>query len=101
LPSALQSRRAHSKKAEDYPLSDLPLIVLTRGASKLPDTDEGRQDNEERKREQLDLLRLSRNSKQIIADASGHYIQLEDPALVINAIREVVDAALRHRKLMP
>jgi pimeloyl-ACP methyl ester carboxylesterase len=90
-----------ARKAEDYPLGDLPLIVLTRGKSELPDTEEGRQDNEERKREQLDLLRLSHNSKQIIAEASGHDIQLEDPALVIDAIREVVDAILRHRKLMP
>jgi hypothetical protein len=49
----------------------------------------------------LDLLRLSRNSKQIIAEASGHDIQIEDPALVIDAVREVVDAILRHRKLMP
>jgi pimeloyl-ACP methyl ester carboxylesterase len=90
-----------ARKAEDYPLGDLPLIVLTRGKSELPDTEEGRQDNEERKREQLDLLRLSRNSKQIIAEASGHDIQLEDPALVIDAVRGVVDAILRHRKLMP
>ena len=85
----------------EHPLGDLPLIVLTRGKSELPDTEEGRQDDEERKREQLDLLRLSRNSKQIIAEASGHDIQIEDPALVIGAVREVVDAILRPRKLMP
>ena len=61
----------------------------------------GRQDNEQRKREQLDLLRLSRNSKQIVAKMSGHDIELDDPALVINAIREVVGAILHHRKLTP
>jgi pimeloyl-ACP methyl ester carboxylesterase len=90
-----------ARKEEDYPLDDLPLIVLTRGKSELPDTAEGRQDNEERQREQLDLLRLSRNSRQIIAETSGHSIQLDDPALVVDAIREVVDAIMRHRKLIP
>jgi|RhiMetdeSRZDD1v2_1073273.scaffolds.fasta_scaffold577923_2 hypothetical protein len=71
------------------------------GEGELPDTEEGRQDNEERKSEQLDLLRLSRNSRQIIAEVSGHDIELDDPALVVDAIREVVDATMRHRKLIP
>jgi pimeloyl-ACP methyl ester carboxylesterase len=90
-----------ARKAKDYPLGDIPLIVLTRGASEFPDTDDGRRDNEERKSEQLNLLQLSRNSKQRIAELSGHNIQLEDPALVIDAIREVVSAIMRHQKLRP
>lgn len=90
-----------ARRVSNYPLGDLPLIVLTRGKSEFPDTEEGRQDNEEEKRMQLDLLHLSRNNRQIIAEASGHDIELDDPALVINAIREVVDAILHHRKLMP
>src|SRR5882672_7244757 len=81
-----------ARRAGNYPLGDLPLIVLTRGKGEFPDTEEGRQDNEEEKRLQLDLLHLSRNSRQIIAEASGHSIQLDDPALVVDAIREVVDA---------
>jgi pimeloyl-ACP methyl ester carboxylesterase len=90
-----------ARRVSNYPLGDLPLIVLTRGKSEFPDTEEGKQDNEERKKMQLDFLRLSRNSKQIIAEASGHDIQLEDPSLVVDAIREVVEATLHHRKLMP
>ncbi len=89
-----------ARKTGEYPLGDLPLIVLTRGKSEYPDTEVGRQLNEERKRMQSDFLQLSRNSKQIIAETSGHHIQLDDPALVIEAIREVVDAALQRRKLM-
>jgi pimeloyl-ACP methyl ester carboxylesterase len=85
----------------EYPLGDIPLIVLTRGKSEYPDTEAGGQLTEREKRMQADLLHLSRNSKQIIAEASGHHIQLDDPALVIRAIRRVVDSALRHRKLMP
>ena len=76
-----------------YPLGDLPLIVLTRGKSEYPDTEEGRRLDDERKRLQADLLNLSRNSKQIIAQTSGHHIQLDDPELVIAAIRQVVNSA--------
>src|SRR5262249_12136836 len=90
-----------AKRVSDYPLGNLPLIVLTRGKSEFPDTDEGRQNKEEEKRMQLDLLHLSHNSKQIIAEASGHLIQLDDPALVVDAIKEVVDATLLHRRLTP
>jgi pimeloyl-ACP methyl ester carboxylesterase len=57
--------------------------------------------DEDRKRLQADLLKLSRNSKQIIAETSGHHIQHDDPELVIEAIRQVVDSAQNHTKLAP
>ena len=87
------------RKTHEYPLGDTPLIVLTRGKQEYPDTEEGRQLNEDRKRMQLDLLKLSRNSKQIIATPSGHHIQLDDPELVITAIRQVVDSVRQRTKL--
>lgn len=89
------------RRTGEYPLGDIPLIVLTRGKSEYPDTEVGRQLDEERKRMQLDLLRLSRNSKQIIAGVSGHHIQLDDPGLVIDAIREVVDSVRQGKRLVP
>jgi len=89
------------RKAGEFPLGDLPLIVLTRSKREYPDTEIGKQLDEERKRMQSDLLRLSRNSKQVVAEASGHHIQLDRPTLVVDAIREVVDAAVRHQKLTP
>jgi len=88
-----------ARKARPYPLGDIPLIVLTRGKREYPDTAEGRQLDEDRKRMQLDLLNLARNSKQIIATTSGHHIQLYDPKLVIDAIRQVVEAVRRRAKL--
>jgi len=88
-----------SRKTGEFPLGDLPLIVMTRSKSEYPDTDIGKQLDEERNRMQLDLLHLSRNSKQIVAQASGHHIQLNRPSLVVGAIREVVDASLHHKKL--
>ena len=41
---------------------------------------------------QSERLELSSNSRQIMVENSGHFIQQEQPALVIDAIREVVDA---------
>jgi pimeloyl-ACP methyl ester carboxylesterase len=45
------------------------------------------------KETQLRLARLAPNAKHIINTNSGHEIHKEQPQLVINAIREVVDAA--------
>lgn len=88
-----------SRKAQPYPLGETPLIVLTRGKREYPDTEAGTKLNDDRKRMQLDLLNLSRNSKQIIATTSGHHIQLDDPKLVIDAIRQVVEAVRRRAKM--
>ena len=71
-----------------------PLIVLTRG---LPDelssiwpTDKlGAIETSL----QCDFLRLSPRSRQVIAEQSGHFIQKDQPELVVQAIREIVDMA--------
>ena len=47
----------------------VPLIVLSRG----------RDQDQEWQRLQTDLLRLSSNSQQLIADKSGHNVQLDQP----------------------
>ena len=41
---------------------------------------------------QKDLTTLSSNSWQIFADESSHFIQFDQPELVIDAIRQVVEA---------
>jgi hypothetical protein len=90
-----------AKKISTTPLGDMPLIVISRGEGGYPDTKEvtGKQLDDERKEEQAELTKLSHNSKQIIAEHGGHNIHVEDPALVIGAIREVVDAARNNKKL--
>lgn len=50
---------------------------------------------------QEDLLRLSSDSRQIIAETSGHHVQLDNPALVTDSIREVLEAAVRNGRLAP
>jgi hypothetical protein len=42
---------------------------------------------------QAALTRRSENAKQIIVEDSGHYIQVEQPGLVTDAIHQVVEAA--------
>jgi pimeloyl-ACP methyl ester carboxylesterase len=75
--------------------SDIPLVVLTHGV--LSPGDYGIPSMAE-KGEQLRLemqkalAGLSSRSKHIIAEKSGHYIQRDQPELVIEAIRQVVEA---------
>lgn len=44
---------------------------------------------------QAELVAQSSNGQRIIAENSGHYIQLDQPEMVIDAIREVVEAVRR------
>jgi pimeloyl-ACP methyl ester carboxylesterase len=73
---------------------NIPLIVLSRGhwdvISLLSDAD-NQQSWEVWQEVQSELAALSPGAKQIIAEQSGHYIQLDQPDLVIEAIREIVD----------
>jgi hypothetical protein len=41
---------------------------------------------------QAELAALVPESRQVIATESGHYIQLQQPQLVIDAIQQVVEA---------
>jgi pimeloyl-ACP methyl ester carboxylesterase len=92
------ARMFAQREGTKYPLSDMPLIVLTRGIAG-EDEQANRLLLEEHDRLQMDLTSLSTNSKQIIAQHSGHYIQLEEPALVVSAIKQVVTAVRRKSKL--
>lgn len=78
-------------------LGDKPLIVLTAGPLQLTGTglseEQIEQMDEAHTRTQAALTQGSQNAEQIIAEDSGHYIQVEQPDLVIDAIRQVVGAA--------
>ncbi len=65
----------------------MPLAVLS-----------GSHPSEPRAREQEDLARLSSNSKHVIASESAHWIHLDEPELVVQAIREVVETARGNKK---
>ncbi len=61
---------------------DIPTIVITAGRQP-----------EESRAEQQRIAALSTRGQQIVAIGSGHWIHLDDPGIVVEAIRQVVDAA--------
>jgi pimeloyl-ACP methyl ester carboxylesterase len=65
-------------------LGGIPVVILSSGNQPPEVIDQHRQ-----------LARLSSQGRHIVAHASGHWIQFDEPDLVVAAIREVVDRA-RH-----
>ena len=88
--------RMHEERlANRASLVNLPLVVLARthgeyesGMSVSADSLE-----EERRHFAADLAALSAQGRLIFAKASGHNIHIEDPALVVAAIRDVIRRA--------
>ncbi|MGB2912341.1 MAG: alpha/beta hydrolase [Pyrinomonadaceae bacterium] len=70
-------------------LGDKPLIVLSRGLSDgaSPETEAAWRSL------QTEMVKSSSNGKQVIAEKSGHYIQVSEPELVTVAIHDVIRAA--------
>jgi pimeloyl-ACP methyl ester carboxylesterase len=85
--------RAERTRTE-HVLGDMPLIVLSRGLSE-DSSPAGRTREEEHSRDQASLIALSRAGKQVIAKRSGHHIPLDEPDLVVAAIRDAIAAARR------
>lgn len=87
-----------SKEAgEIESFGDIPLTVISATAM-LQNIETMNSEQKEvavmRKNLQLDLLKLSTNSKQVLAAKSNHYVQLEEPELVVDAIMEFVGISL-------
>lgn len=89
-----------------YQLGDIPLVVLI-GGKKGGETPQGisaeewKRLSEEKRKQKTELANLSWNSKVIISEKSGHHIQLEEPDLVVSAIRQVVNSVRKRAKLKP
>ena len=90
--AALRSERSKP----EYPLGDLPLVVITRG---IPEETgpTARAMEEEHRKDHAAVAALSRRGKQLIATRSGHHVQLEEPELVVSAIEQVVSALTDRR----
>ena len=97
-PEDVANLYAH-KGEQSYMLGDIPLIVLTRGSGGYDGRADSAELETERLRTQADLARLSTNSRHIIDKNSGHNIHVEDPAVVIGAIRDVFIAAKKNKHL--
>lgn len=89
---------AEARAARLTTLGDIPLVVLTRGRGKWSagpgvSAEDAAQHNTAEDEMQAELATLSPQGKHIIAEESGHYIQVDQPELVIEAIREAVEVA--------
>ena len=86
----------NENRADPMSLGNKPLMVLSAGSVQLTGTGLSQEQvnliDELHSDSQAALTRRSENAKQIIAEDSGHYIQVERPALVIDAVRHVVEA---------
>jgi pimeloyl-ACP methyl ester carboxylesterase len=76
-------------KEHNHPFGDKPLIDISTDMGRSPSYDGL----------QAELVSLSRNSKEIIAEKSGHFVIIDRPDVVIDAIGQVVQAARNHTKL--
>jgi pimeloyl-ACP methyl ester carboxylesterase len=79
-----------------HPLGDIPLVDLVGGRDDLGaqppngvSADEWKAIREEKKRQKLDLATLSTAGVVVVAEKSGHHVHLEEPRLVVDAIRRV------------
>jgi pimeloyl-ACP methyl ester carboxylesterase len=90
-PEALDAAAIGQEVQASGTFNDMPLIVVTRG-----------QDRSERwEGFQRQLLALSNNSKQIIAKDSNHQIPVNQPAVVVDAIQQVLASMRNHQALQP
>jgi pimeloyl-ACP methyl ester carboxylesterase len=71
-----------------HPLGSIPLIVLSQDMTKRTD-----EHAKVHMRTQEVMARYSTQGRQIIVPAAGHHIQLEQPEVVVDAIRQVLIAA--------
>ena len=77
--SAAQVKRATISDA-------IPMAVLTRGLRVWPQTEVGDRMELAWRNLQVDLARNGRDTRHIIAENSGHYVHLDEPALVVEAV---------------
>jgi pimeloyl-ACP methyl ester carboxylesterase len=79
-------------------LGSIPLVILSHGQAVLP-PDAGLSPEVTQQVEvgwqgmQLELASLSSKSRHVIAEKSGHYIHIQQPQLIIDAIKQVVSDA--------
>jgi pimeloyl-ACP methyl ester carboxylesterase len=75
---------------DPHPLGDIPLAVVSTG-----------NEQPNYKKLQTELLSLSSRSKQLIADRSFHSVEIDQPEVVIEAIRQVIETVRKKAFLQP
>jgi pimeloyl-ACP methyl ester carboxylesterase len=99
---AEELRELHEARAlKARQLGDLPLVVIVGGREEPTPpgvtAEEWRRLSAEKRRQKEALAGLSSAGTLRVAARSGHHVQLEEPALVVDAVRQVVGSARRRR----
>jgi pimeloyl-ACP methyl ester carboxylesterase len=86
-----------------HQLGDKPLVVILAksGIGNPPpgiSAEEWKRVNEEKRQQKVGLTDLSRNSKLIVAERSGHHIQLDEPQVVTDAVLLLISAVRNETK---
>lgn len=93
-PAALSEYRSLTQSVTEVrsapPLPDVPLVVITAGRP-----DEPAPLRNAWMELQQDLARRVPNARQVMADKSGHYVQFDQPALIVDVIHDLVEEARR------
>jgi pimeloyl-ACP methyl ester carboxylesterase len=94
---AVEDNFAAVRAAGIKSLGDIPLVVLSAGVFPIPERSGLPSQDIERMKALLqelpaELAALSPQSKRVLAEKSGHYIQVDQPEVVVDAIRQVVEA---------
>jgi hypothetical protein len=88
MPACVAEADAITRE-HSHALGDKPLVDVSTDEFRTPEYDEF----------QTKLLSLSQNSKQIVAAKSGHFIIIDRPDVVIDAISRVVQSVRNNSKL--
>jgi pimeloyl-ACP methyl ester carboxylesterase len=100
---AEELRELHEARARrPRPLGGLPVVSLVgASAGETPPgvaADEWARLAAEKRRQKEELAGLSTRGRVVVAARSGHHVQLEEPALVVEAVRRVVAEARGHTR---
>ena len=91
-------RRSAEQVRQSGPLPDVPVMVITRGKRVWPHNERGNRLENLWRELQDDLAtrttyhRSEIAASHVLAKNSGHYVHLDEPGVVINAIRRVIES---------
>jgi len=83
-------RRSAAQVRNAGPLPNVPLVVVSRGQAVWPDTPKGNRLERLWAELQDDLAERQVHVPHLFARNSGHYVQLDEPGVVVNAVRSVI-----------
>jgi pimeloyl-ACP methyl ester carboxylesterase len=84
--AAIAARRANDPE----PMRAVPLIVIVPTRLTIPQNVEPAAWQQEYRENMADLARLSRQGRLVMDPLSGHHVHLDNPQVVVRAIREVI-----------